>query len=121
MVKLVLPKTTGPNGMILIGLCIFGYGIVNWGLPSSADDKFSVQIMESERLMDEAMDQETDPVMREQLRKRANELSFEADMALMSSRDKESKHAIIAFVGSGISIAGFIVLILHRRRTRNLL
>jgi len=77
--------------------------------------------MRLEGLLQQQMDRETDPAARERLRRRINEISFAADNSLMESRRKEQQHAMIAIFGGITSLAGLIVLIVHRRRTRNLI
>ena len=107
--------------LLLVGLAAFGYGIVQRGLPSSSADRGSADLSGMVAKLERHRDTLTDPVARERLRRRINELAFESDNLLMTSRQRESEHAMIAIFGGITSLAGIIILIMHRRRTRNLI
>jgi hypothetical protein len=107
--------------LLLVGLAAFGYGIVQRGLPSSSADSTAADLYETVAKLERQMDTQTDPAARERLRTRINEFARAADRSLMASRQRESEHAIIAIFGGVVSLAGIIVLIVHRRRTQNLI
>lgn len=107
--------------LLLVGLAAFGYGIVQRGLPSSSADRASADLMRATGSLQQQMDRETDPAARERLRRRIKEISFAADNSLMESRRREQQHAMIAIFGGITSLVGIIVLIVQRRRTRNLI
>jgi hypothetical protein len=107
--------------LLLVGLAAFGYGIVQRGLPSSSADSAAADLYRTSAKLKRQMETQADPAAREHLRRRINEIEFAADNSLMASRQRESEHAMIAIFGGVASLAGIIVMIVHRRRTRNLI
>ena len=107
--------------VLLVGLTAFGYGLVQRGLLSSSADSTSAQLSELVAQLERQMDTQPDPAAREGLRRRIDDLAFAAENSLMESRQLEAQHARIAIFGGVASLAGIVILIVHRRRTRNLI
>jgi hypothetical protein len=122
------PWTKHIRGYSLIGIslliaavCVFGYGIVQNGLVASHHSEMSAIIMEQADELQARADLSTDPYEREQLLDMSIKSQVEAIMELNKHWEQVRNHKRLIIIGIVLSLAGIIILIVHRRRTRNLI
>lgn len=117
-------RAPGPSllgiSLLIAAVCVFGYGIVQQGLVASSHDQRSAELWEESDRLRALADVTTNPYEYQQLSQRAFESDREAMRELGRHGERVETHTWLIIIGIVLSIAGVIILIVHRRHSRNI-